>query len=39
MDLQNKVAIIAGGGQGFGKAFSEALLARGANVSTSMIYL
>ena len=33
MKLDEAVAIVTGGASGFGKAFSEALLKRGAKVS------
>lgn len=33
MDLHNKVAVITGGARGLGRAFSEALLSKGAKIS------
>ena len=33
MELKNKVAIVTGGAQGLGRAYSESLLRKGATVS------
>lgn len=38
MSLSGKVALITGAAQGLGKAFSEVLLKRGANVSAKDIW-
>ena len=38
MKIQDKVAIVVGAAQGIGKAYVEALLQKGAKVSTSLHY-